>query len=369
MLTKQGKAFVYKLNPELDACFDSALTHHLLPVQLPDNRYGSYQLNDFYVDGQGAFYLGADNGLYRTTDTGAPLGFSLSPWRFTNVFIGSSISRIGQVLEQAQPSTCLFSTMGSVYCLGTDGQWFNPAAASQLGAYNFYRYDLAADSNSTNTLEITLDASEKVIKKSPYVKITYTGNTGKLVKTVQETLSAQTPLTLNLMNIFRGFNSPNIADPYWYKQRVGRVDLAFYDGSTQTQFGEMSYNLILDQSSAYHLNQLGVIHLQSVDSGIRHGWQLNTHLAWGSNGQDVENLALHAPVADAGNVAPLGRDVNLSIALDGEASVHMPALYDNGRQQLPVYITVCPRNQGDAPITRQQMLLVKQYLLLGNKIM
>ena len=262
----------------MDACFDPEFIHRVYPVTLPNNDYDSYQPTSFYIDGHGSFYVGTDNGLYQRKDTGAALGFQLADWHYSNKFVGSSVARIGQISDGTQNNTCLFSNMGAMYCLDDRGKWFNPASSAQLGAYNFYRYTLSKDAYSTDTIDISLQPNGEAFTKPPYVKITYIGNTGKVIKTNQQVLSTKMPLQLKIMDAFREFNTPEIEDPYWYKMHVGEVRLNFYNGANNTQFGTMQYGVMPDISSVYQMNQLGAIHLQQEDFGITHGWKLDTHL-------------------------------------------------------------------------------------------
>ena len=369
LLTKAGRAFVYKLNPKLDACFDPDFTHRVYPVTLPNNDYGSYQPTSFYIDGHGSFYVGTDNGLYQSKDTGAALGFQLADWHYSNKFVGNSVARIGQVSGGTQNNTCVFSSMGAMYCLDDRGKWFNPASSAQLGAYNFYRYTLSKDANSTDTIDISLQPNGETFTKPPYVKITYIGNTGKVIKTDQQTLSTTTPLQLKIMEAFRGFNTPAIEDPYWYKMHVGQVQLNFYNGANNTQFGTMQYGVMLDTSSVYQMNQLGAIYLQQEDFGITHGWKLNTHLQSDAS-QNIQVIALTAPAdktAFSKHAANVGRDFNLDIHFDGSQSGQVLKLYSNGRQQIPLYVTVCPIHKNDPAITDAQLAQIKQYLTINNQ--
>ena len=371
MTTTSGKAFVYKLYPAFGACFDLDVSHHLNPVSLPSQQYGSYQLKGIFVGQDATIYAVTDNGLYAAKDQEtSPLGMNLSTWSYNNRFMGGALLRMGQLGDKPNAAACLFSQGGNISCLLANDHWVRPAITDQLGTHSLYRYDVAQDSHSTNSLHIALNANGQTFAQTPYVNITYLGNTGKVIKTTHQDLSTSAPLSLNLMDIFRGFNTPMIEDPYWYKMLVGSVQLVFHDGSSSSPFATVTYQVKLDKSAVDQPNQLGAMHLENKDFGSRQGWQLSTQLGFGDS-QNTQYITLTAPsdkTAFTDHAANIHRSINLDIHFDGSQSEQVPRLYNNGRQQIPLYVTACPLQPKDgAAVTEAQLSAIEQYVSVNNQ--
>ena len=68
--------------------------------------------------------------------------------------------------------------------------------------------------------------------------------------------------------------------------------------------------------------------------------------------------------ASAQGTAPLGRKIIMDAHFAQQSE--KPALYGNGNQQLPLYITVCPAPGDTTPISEKDISLIKQYLAIKD---
>lgn len=342
LVTQSGQLFIFKSRY---GRYGISPYGYWVKPELPDLSHGSYRIQDALLTPNGVLALATDIGLFRAKDIrfdqDSDNQLSLSHWVFRNQFPETNLRAVGLFPNQSgQLALCVLSDHDAT-CQTKDKRWQAVMMPEDLLATTNDHYKIVG---AAPPQKINLTIKPNKQGDQPVVKVSYYGNTGKLIETDDVTYDKSFHATIDVGHFFQQKHDGKIEDPYWYKNhQLGRVEVTFYSqkGDVLTEESVAQFEVDLDAWSPYVNNQAGQINLSDALYNNRDGWQLSGTLA--NSAYQLQLVVPDSAGTKKAGVSPLGFDnVHMSFSF-GSGSQH--TVYDNGLQQLPVYVTVCDDNE------------------------